>query len=76
MTDDAEPMSHEEAEEIHAVEGYLLNDLTEEQRSRFEAHYFDCPICAEAVSAGQELLEGVRHPQSWWKRLWSWLRSR
>ncbi len=74
MNDDAEPMSHEEAEEVHAVEGYLLNDLTEWQRARFEAHYFECQECAEAICAGQALLDGIRHPQPWWKRLWSRLR--
>ena len=70
MNDQPEPMAHEEAERTNAAESYLLNELTEEQRARFEEHYFQCPICAEALLAGQTLIEGVRRqPEPWWKRL-------
>jgi hypothetical protein len=61
-------MAHEEAEQTNAVESYLLNELTEEQRSRFEEHYFECSICADALIAGQAFLEGVRSLDPWWKR--------
>ena len=74
MIDDTEPMSHEDAEELNAVEGYLLDDLTEDQRLRFEAHYFECQTCAEAIAAAQMLLESIRYPEPWWKRVWSRLR--
>jgi len=53
MSDYRQPMAHEEAEKTHAVESYLLNELTEEERSRFEEHYFECNECADAVMAGQ-----------------------
>jgi len=75
MNENIEPMAHEEAEKTNAVEGYLLNDLTEDQRSRFEAHYFECQTCAEAIFAGQSLLEGIRHPNPWWRKVGSWFRK-
>ena len=75
MNENTEPMAHEEAESTNAVEGYLLNELTEEERSRFEAHYFECQICADAVLVGQNLIEGIRHPIPWWRRAW-WRRRR
>jgi hypothetical protein len=69
MNDNKKPMAHEEAEKTNAVESYLLNDLTEEQRSRFEEHYFECPACADAVMAGQVFIQGIRPVNPWWKRL-------
>jgi len=69
MDDDIEPMGHEEAERANAVERYLLNELTDEQRMRFEAHYFECSLCADGILAGQALIEGLRKPPTpWWKR--------
>jgi hypothetical protein len=76
MDDKIEPMSHGEAEDINAVEGYLLNDLSEGERLRFEAHYFECTICAEAIVMGQALIDGIRRPQPWWRRLAAWLGGR
>jgi hypothetical protein len=71
MNDDTDPMSHDEAEESNAVEGYLLNQLSEQQRLRFESHYFECSLCAEAIFAGQALIDGIRHQQQpWWRRIW------
>ena len=69
MDDDTEPMGHEEAERTNAVERYLLNELTEQQRTRFEEHYFECATCANGILAGQALIEGLRKPPApWWKR--------
>ncbi len=76
MNENKEPMDHEEAEATNAVEGYLLNELTEEERTRFEAHYFECPTCADAVFVGQALIEGIRNPQPWWRRAWWRIRGR
>ena len=45
---------------MNAVDLYLLNELTEEERRRFEEHYFDCATCAEAVEAGQTFVHGIR----------------
>jgi hypothetical protein len=76
MNENQEPMSHDEAERTKAVEGYLLNDLSEEERLNFEAHYFECEVCAAAIFAGQSLLEGIRKPDPWWKKLAFRLRKR
>lgn len=35
-----------------AAEKYLLDELTEEQRSQYEEHVFDCRECAEDVTSG------------------------
>jgi hypothetical protein len=68
MNENTEPMAHEEAEKSNLVESYLLNELTEEQRARFEEHYFECTICADAVVAGQTFVRGIRPAEPWWKR--------
>jgi hypothetical protein len=69
MSDYQKPMAHEEAERTHAVESYLLNELTEAERLRFEEHYFECNECADAVVAGQVFVRGIRPSDSWGKRL-------
>ena len=72
MSEVTKPMAHQEAVKMHAVEGYLLNELTEEQRASFEEHYFECETCAEAVMAGQAFVSGIRpvpepNRVPWWK---------
>lgn len=69
MNENTKPMAHEEAEKMNLVESYLLNELTEEQRSRFEEHYFECTDCADAVMAGQVFIRGIRPADSWWQKL-------
>jgi hypothetical protein len=72
MNESIKPMAHEEAEITRAVESYLLNELTEQQRTRFEEHYFECETCADAVIAGQTFVRGIRpipDPVPWWKAL-------
>ena len=39
------------------TERYLLNELDPEVRDEFEAHYFDCPECAQDVSAASVFVE-------------------
>jgi len=65
----AEPMSHEEALEINAVEMYILRELAEEEKQRFEAHYFECHECAQAVAVEQTLTAAAPRPEPWWRRL-------
>ena len=68
--DFSNPMSHQEATALDAVELYVLQDLTPEQELRFEAHYFECEECAHAVAVEQALLEvAPPEPQPWWRRL-------
>jgi hypothetical protein len=75
MSEISKPMAHEEAEEMQAVDRYLLHELTEEQQIRFEEHYFECTSCAEAVMAGQEFVHALsEHGRSsadlpWWQRM-------
>jgi hypothetical protein len=45
-------MNHEEAIRSQAAAGYLLGDLTPEERDAFEEHYFDCRECGDAVRSG------------------------
>ena len=69
----SDPMSHEEAIEMNAVELYVMKELTSEQEARFEEHYFDCQECACAVAMEQALITHGRPMearQSWWQ-LWA-----
>ena len=42
-------MTHNDAKITHAVERYFLGELSGAEAEDFEAHYFDCPECAEEV---------------------------
>jgi hypothetical protein len=59
-------MSHEKAADKNMVESYVRKDLPPEQEVQFEAHYFECPECAETVALEQSL--PVSRPQPWWRR--------
>ncbi|MFN7925497.1 MAG: zf-HC2 domain-containing protein [Bryobacteraceae bacterium] len=52
-------MDHQLAQSSGSVERYLLNDLTESEREAFEAHYFDCPHCAEDLRWGASFLDNA-----------------
>jgi hypothetical protein len=58
--------SHEEAIERDWKTRYVLGELPEPERERFEEHFFDCPACSEAVKTAYLLLRGVevtlKHP--------------
>ena len=53
-------MEHVEAHESHAVERYLLNEMTEDERDVFENHTFDCSACAEDLMDGARLMDSGR----------------
>ena len=60
---------HGAAVTCQAIELYLLNDLSEEERAHFEKHYFECTECADAVAAGQTFVNHIRPPsirRVWW----------
>jgi Putative zinc-finger len=42
-------MNHQEATRLMAVEKYILQELSPEDRDRFEEHFFDCPECAQEL---------------------------
>jgi len=51
--------NHEEALERDWRTLYVLGELAEPERSRFEEHFFDCPDCADAVKRSYLLLRGA-----------------
>lgn len=53
-------MDHTNAIETHAVERYLLGELSEADVEAFEEHYFDCAACAEDVRDEMRFMEGGR----------------
>jgi hypothetical protein len=44
-------MDHAHATGTGAAERYVLGEMTEDERARYEEHYFDCPECADEVKA-------------------------
>jgi hypothetical protein len=60
---------HDAAVTCQAVEQYLLNDLSEEERAHFEKHYFECTECADAVAAGQVFVNHIGPPRL---KTWYW----
>jgi anti-sigma factor RsiW len=54
-------MTHQQALDGLASERYLLDEMTEDERFDFEAHYFDCAECAEDVRLGEILRQEARH---------------
>jgi hypothetical protein len=53
-------MDHSTAARSAAAERYVLGELSAEDGARFEAHYFDCPECAEDVRALVAFVDGAR----------------
>ena len=50
-------MDHTAVVREKMTERYLLNELDSDLRDEFEEHYFDCPECAQDVSAGYQFVE-------------------
>jgi hypothetical protein len=53
-------MQHEQALATKASERYLLGEMSEPERFEFEAHYFECPACADDVRTGAALARGIK----------------
>jgi hypothetical protein len=53
-------MQHQQALATKASERYLLGEMDEPERFEFEAHYFDCPACAEDVRTGVAMARGIK----------------
>jgi hypothetical protein len=53
-------MNHDEAIREQAVERYLLGELAEDARARFEEHFFDCAICAADLKTGTVFVDAMR----------------
>ncbi len=56
------------AEQQQTASKYLLDELSADERAEFEAHMFDCPICASEVredfTVAENLKEVVREPKA------------
>lgn len=50
-------MDHTAVVREKTTERYLLNELAPDVRDEFEEHYFDCPECAQDVSAASVFVE-------------------
>jgi hypothetical protein len=62
-------MDHTDAQKLHAVEKYLLGELSPEESEDFELHFFSCTECAEDLKVavmltenGKALLAGQINP--------------
>ena len=53
-------MDHSEATSGHAVERYLLGEMTEPEAQAFELHFFECTACTEELASGALLVENMR----------------
>ena len=53
-------MDHTDAVQQMTAERYLLEELTPEERNRFEEHAFDCPECALDLRAGAAFVDEAK----------------
>jgi hypothetical protein len=53
-------MDHDEAMRRAAVEKYLLNELSPEERDEFEEHFFGCQECAADLKTTAAFLDGAK----------------
>jgi hypothetical protein len=53
-------MDHSEAKNTGAVEKYLLGQLSEEESSLYEEHFFECLECAEEVKSGAAFIANAK----------------
>jgi hypothetical protein len=53
-------MEHEQSVQNLAVEGYLLGQMTAEEREAFENHYFECAVCADDLRSASQFFEEAR----------------
>jgi len=53
-------MDHTQAKELTAVERYLLDELTPQERDDFEEHFFDCQECATDLRATEAFMSAAK----------------
>jgi hypothetical protein len=53
-------MKHEFAVTTHAVERYLMGDMSAEEHDAFEEHYFSCEACAEDLRLASRFIENAK----------------
>jgi len=74
------------------IDKYLLNRLSEDEKSIFEEHYFNCPSCFEKMVERDELVAAIKYKgqeifkdeyvaeaakgETWWEKVTSFLTPR
>lgn len=53
-------MEHQTAVELRFAERYLLGELSPDEAAGFEAHYFECAVCADEVRQGAHLVANLK----------------
>jgi len=53
-------MDHADATLTGAAERYVIGDMEEQERERYEAHFFSCADCADEVRAAARFVENAR----------------
>src|SRR5271156_1027368 len=53
-------MDHNQSTNLMAIEKYLLEELTPEQRDEFEEHFFDCEECTTNLQATAAFMVAAR----------------
>ncbi len=53
-------MDHKLAEQKNAIDRYVLNELTQEERTEFEQHLFDCATCANEIRQDAIFVDNVK----------------
>ncbi len=53
-------MDHADAQNLHAVEKYLLGEMSPAESEEFELHFFSCLECAEDLKAAVILAENAK----------------
>jgi anti-sigma factor RsiW len=53
-------MNHYDAVRNNAVARYLLGEMDEAELEQYEAHFFECPVCAREIIVGRDLVESLR----------------
>lgn len=47
---------HAQVRTSHAIERYLLDEMSEDERLRFEDHFADCRVCSDDVRQGARMM--------------------
>lgn len=53
-------MDHQSAVEQNLTERYLLGELEDADAAEFEAHFFECPFCAEEVRQASRMAANLK----------------
>jgi hypothetical protein len=53
-------VTHQEAVEMLAASRYLLDDMADADRQKFEDHFFSCDLCADDLRITAAMLQGAR----------------